>query len=85
MLTVKKKQYLTDQSGKRVGVVVDMKTFEKLLDELDDYYCRKAYEKAKRSTDAEIKRGEFVTLDKLLKDRAARKQSHKAGRNGKRR
>jgi len=40
MLTVKKKQYLTNQSGQRVGVLLDMKTFEKMQDELDDYYCR---------------------------------------------
>lgn len=85
MLTVKKRQYLTDQSGKRVGVILDMKTYQKMLDDLDDYYCKKAYDRAKPATDAEIRRGDFVTLDEVVAERRARKQTRSAGRNGKRR
>ena len=85
MLAIKKRQYLTNLAGKRVGVILDMKTFQKMQDELDDYYCKRAYDKAKPVTDAEIKRGEFATLDDLMARRRARTQSRKAGRNGKRR
>lgn len=82
MIKVKRKRYLTDDRGKRVGVILDMKTFEKMQDDLDDYYCGKAYDEAKPLTDAEIKRGEFVTLSEMVAERQKRKQRSS---NGKRR
>ena len=85
MPATKKKQYLTDQSGKRVGVVLDIDTYQKMQDDLDDYYCRKSYQRAKPSTDAEIKRGDFVTIDEIAAERRARKQNRNGGHNGKKR
>lgn len=77
MIAQKKAQYITDHAGKRVGVVLDLKTFEKMGDELDDYYCKRAYEKAKPLTDGEIKRGEFMTIEELKARRRIRKiRSH---------
>ncbi len=82
MIPQKKKRYITDQTGKRVGVVLDLRTFQKMEDELDDYYSKKAYEKAKKETDEEIRRGEFITLQELIPQRRERKGRH---RNSKRR
>lgn len=82
MIKVKRKSYVTDDAGKKIGVILDMETFQKIEDELDDYYCLKAYYKAKPETDAEIRRGEFVTLDELIAEHKKRKQR---STNGKRR
>jgi hypothetical protein len=40
-------RYLTDESGKRVGVVLDIKRYEKILDELDELDAIRAYDEAK--------------------------------------
>ena len=61
----KKAQYITDHTGKRVGIVLDLRTFERMQDEIDAYYCKRAYEKAKPATDAEIRRGEFISIGDL--------------------
>ncbi|MDI6766537.1 MAG: hypothetical protein QME52_06915 [Bacteroidota bacterium] len=81
MITVKKKQYLTDQSGKRTGVILDMRTFEKIEEELDELACIHAYDKAKPDVDAAIQRGDYMTLDEYLAERSAK---HKGKRNKRR-
>ena len=40
-------QYVTDDHGKKVAVIVPIKNFEKIMDELDELECIKAYDKAK--------------------------------------
>lgn len=72
MITVKKKQYLTDQSGKRTCVVLDMRTFEKIEEELDELACIHAYDKAKQGVDSAIQRGDYMTLDEYLAERSAK-------------
>ena len=42
-----KTQYVTDDHGKKVAVIVPVKDYEKLMDELDELECIKAYDKAK--------------------------------------
>ena len=81
MITQKKRQYITDHAGRRVAVVLDVKTYEKMQDELDDYYCKRAYEKAKPVTDAEIKSGEFLTIEELIARRAMRKPRRHNGKS----
>ena len=80
MPTIKKKQYLTDQSGKRVGVILDMKTFERIEDELDELACIRAYDKAKPETDAAIAKGDYMALDDYLAKRKSRKPSKRNSR-----
>ena len=31
-------QYIIDESGKKTGVILDIKTFEKLVEEIEDVY-----------------------------------------------
>lgn len=82
MLTVKKRQYLTDQAGKRVGVLLDLKTFEQIEEELDELACIRAYDAAKPEVDAAMKRGDYMTIQEYIAKRAAKK---KGKRNGRRR
>lgn len=42
-----KTQYVTDNHGKKVAVIVPVKDYEKIMDELDELECIKAYDKAK--------------------------------------
>lgn len=42
-------RYLTDPSGKRVGVVLDIEEYEKMMDELDELDAIRAYDEAKAS------------------------------------
>jgi len=82
MIPQRKKRYITDQAGKRVGVVLDLPTFQKMEDELDDYYSKRAYEKAKPGTDAEIKRGDFVTIEEVISRHGERKTRRRNGKAG---
>ena len=56
------KQYLTDVNGNQIAVVLDINTYQKLLDELDEYYCLKGYEQAVTETEPEITSGDYLTI-----------------------
>lgn len=55
-------RYLTDESGKRIGVVLDIKRYEKILDELDELGAIRAYDEAKGSGE------EVIPLDQALRE-----------------
>jgi len=42
-----KNQFVTDDQGQKVAVILPMKDYEKMMEELDEYACIKAYDKAK--------------------------------------
>jgi hypothetical protein len=46
VLTRSKTEYIVDGSGKRVGVILDIKDYERLLEELEEYSLVKAYDEA---------------------------------------
>lgn len=46
-----KEKYVTDEKGNRIGVLLDIADYEKLLEELD---AIRAYDKAKLSDEEEI-------------------------------
>ncbi|MEA5533812.1 hypothetical protein [Crocosphaera sp. XPORK-15E] len=64
-----KEQYLTDVNGNRIAVVIDINVYQKLLDELDEYYCIKGYEQAVTETEPEIRSGDYLTLEQYLANR----------------
>ena len=76
MITSKKKQFITDDNGNRVSVILDISTYKKMQDELDDYYCRKAYDRVKRQTDREIAQNDYATVEDYAAKR--RKKALKA-------
>jgi hypothetical protein len=59
-------QYLTDKKGNKIAVVLDIQTYTRLLDELDELRCQKGYEQAVKETHLEIESGDYVTLDQYL-------------------
>ena len=58
-------QYIINESGKKIGALIDIKVFRKMLAMLDEYQSIKEYRSSKIKTDEEISRGEFITLSDL--------------------
>lgn len=42
-------QYLINEAGKKVSVVIPVKDYERMLEEIDELNCIKVYDKAKSS------------------------------------
>jgi PHD/YefM family antitoxin component YafN of YafNO toxin-antitoxin module len=56
-----KTQYITDNQGKKVAVILPVKDYEKIMDELDELHCVKAYDKAK------TRKQEFIPAIEMFK------------------
>ncbi len=41
-----KPQYIVDDAGKKVSVVISLEDYEKMLEDLDDIYCSRLYNNA---------------------------------------
>ncbi|MBW8051138.1 MAG: hypothetical protein FVQ77_12525 [Cytophagales bacterium] len=54
-------QYITDDHGKTLAVVVPVKDYEKIMEELDEFECIKAYDKVK------ARKQEFVPAADVFK------------------
>jgi hypothetical protein len=50
-------------------VVLDIAVYEKLLEDLDEFYCAKAYEQAVKETDPEIASDNYLTLEEFVSQR----------------
>jgi hypothetical protein len=50
----KAKQFVIDENGVRVAVVLDIKEYEELLDDLEDLQAVREYEEAKASGEVPI-------------------------------
>ena len=55
-----KAQFVTDEQGKKVAVILPMKAYEKILDELDELECIKIYKEAK------TRKPEFVKAEDMF-------------------
>lgn len=53
-------QFITDKKGNKISVVVPLKEYEQILEQLDELACIRAYDKAKS------KKQQFVPLKKAL-------------------
>ena len=56
-----KNQFITDASGKKVAIILPMNDYEKMMDELDEYACIKAYDKA------QTRKQEFIPAEDMFK------------------
>jgi hypothetical protein len=57
-----KEPFIVDTSGQRVGVLLDLPTYDRLREAAEDNLDVRAYRAAKPRVAAEIARGEYVTL-----------------------
>jgi len=49
-----KQRYLTDEKGQRVGVVLDLDEYRKMLDQIEELDSIRAYDEAKASQEKPI-------------------------------
>ena len=63
-------EFVTDSKGRRVAVLLDVKSYARLKDAAEELSDIRAYDKAKSRVAAEVKRGQFVTLVQHLKAKA---------------
>ena len=61
-LVLKDEQFVTDAKGRPVGVLLDLKTYERLREAEEDLADLRAYDAARPKVTAEIKAGHFSTL-----------------------
>jgi hypothetical protein len=69
---VGKEQFIVDASGQTVGVVLDLRTYERLRGAAEDKADLRAYRAAKSRVAAEMARGEFATLEEYRASRSRR-------------
>ena len=58
-----KTQYIVDEKGRKISVVLGIEDYERLMDELDDKYCTKLYDEALEVNEP------FIPIEDYLKDR----------------
>ncbi len=66
MLTVTP-QYITDNTGKKISVVLSMKDFKAIMEELEELEDIKLYDEAKKEDT-----GERISFSEYLKNRKAK-------------
>lgn len=61
-LVLKDEQFVTDAQGKTVGVLLDLKTYERLRESEEDLADLRAYDAARPTVATELKAGQFSAL-----------------------
>ena len=61
-LMLKDERFVTDSNGKRVGVLLDVKTYARLREAEEDLADIRAYDAARPKVAADLKAGQFSTL-----------------------
>ncbi len=61
-LVLKDERFVTDSNGKRVGVLLDVKTYARLREAEEDLADIRAYDAARPKVAADLKAGQFSTL-----------------------
>jgi PHD/YefM family antitoxin component YafN of YafNO toxin-antitoxin module len=57
-----KEQFIVDSTGQRVGVLLDLSTYERLREAAEENEDIRSYRAAKSRVAAEIGRGDYTTL-----------------------
>ncbi|MEK7263298.1 MAG: hypothetical protein AAB071_02165 [Bacteroidota bacterium] len=71
MLANKKLRFLINEKGKKIGVLLDLQTYEKLLEAYEDLEDIRDFYEAKKKT------GKSVTLEEYLRKRKVRKDAYR--------
>ena len=61
-LVLQKEQFVTDGKGKRVGVLLDLNTYNRLREAEEELADVRAYDAARPKIVADVKAGRFSTL-----------------------
>jgi len=72
--TAVKEQFLIDAGGKRVGVLLDLNTYERLREAEEELADIAAYDAAKPKVMAEVRAGHCTTLTEYRAGRAQKRR-----------
>lgn len=73
-LALKDEQFVTDATGKRVGVLLDLKTYSRLCDAEEELADVRAYDTARPKVAADLKAGLSSTLADYRAKRSSRRK-----------
>ena len=68
-----KKKFVIDTNGNKTAVILDLKIYEKLIDEIDELNCALGYDQAKKENESDLKSGNSITLEEFISKRQTRK------------
>ncbi|MDF3077735.1 MAG: hypothetical protein K0S09_1624 [Sphingobacteriaceae bacterium] len=57
---MEKPQYIIDAEGRKVSVVLSIQQYQELLDQVDDTYCQKLFDKAIELNEPEMPFDEYL-------------------------
>jgi hypothetical protein len=72
-LVLGEEKFVTDAKGKRVGVMLDLKTYERLREAEEELTDVRAYDAARPKIAADIRADRFASLAEYAAKRARRK------------
>jgi hypothetical protein len=73
-LVLNEEQYVTDAKGKRVGVLLDVRTYDRLREAEEELEDIRAYDQARPHAHAEAEAGQTVFLADYRAKRNARRK-----------
>ena len=71
-----KTQFVTNSQGEKMAVILPVKDYEKMMMELDEYECIKAYDKVKAG------KQEFIPAADMFRANSATKKAVEDAKNG---
>lgn len=71
---VEKEQFIVDASGERVGVLLDLPSYERLREAAAENADIRAYRAAKARVAGEVACGEFATVEEYRSKRARKRK-----------
>jgi len=72
-LVLREETFVTDAKGKRVGVVLDLKTYERLREAEEELADVRAYDAARPKIAVEVRAGRYSSLSDYEAKRSRRK------------
>ena len=63
-----KPQYIVDDEGRRISVILSIKDYESLIEELDDPYCNRLLERALEANEPSMPLEEYLKKRNQSKD-----------------
>ena len=73
-LVLKDEQFVTDASGRRVGVLLDVKTYDRLREAEEELADIRAYDTVRPRVQAEVEAGKFLSLTDYRTKRNSRRK-----------
>jgi hypothetical protein len=72
-LVLKDETFVTDAKGERMGVMLDLKTYQRLRDAEEELAGIRAYDTARPKVAAELRAGQFSSLTDYSAKRSGKK------------